>query len=318
MTRTQSPILWDGEDLVPWHINVETVFGCNSRCTMCVIDQPTRRKKGVMAEPLYRRIVDSLAEHCGTIRQFDFIGLGEPLLDPNLAARVAYAKGKGINGTAIATNADLLDAGKAAALLDAGIDTVIFSIDGTRAETHEAIRRGVSFERVKANAERIVRLRDEGGYATKFVFRFIRQDSNEAEWPEYERHWRGQVDPGRDLVMCYGRHNWGGTLCSREELVGESAVRAEVDRLPCHWVFDTINIRKDGEVVLCCEDALDPQYDFGNAAEVAPLEAFNCKAFKAVRRLHVQGRKNAIPMCRECTVPYSEYGRIVSSHDDDK
>lgn len=314
--RWINDISWDGEILAPTHINIETVFGCNSRCGMCIIDRPTRRKKGVMEESLYRRIVDSVSECRDSVAKFDLIGLGEPLLDPALAERVAYAKGKGIRGVAIATNADLLTPEKGAALLDAGIDTVIFSIDGIRAESHEAIRRGTCFERVVRNAESIMRLRDDGGYAAKFVIRFILQDCNREEWPAFEAYWSERVMPGRDLIMSYGQHNWGGYLCGKDDLVGESSLREEVDRAPCHWVFDVLTVRKDGNVVLCCEDALDPHFTLGDFREngASAMDIFNSGEFRRIRRTHISGGKCTIPLCRECTVPYSEYGRTV---DDD-
>lgn len=303
---------WSGEDIIPWHVNVETVYGCNSSCNMCIVNKKIKRKKGVMEEKLYRKIVDAVSEFRNEIKKFDFIGLGEPLLDPNVAERILYAKKKGINGVAIATNADLLTRDKAAAILEAGVDTVIFSIDGINAETHEAIRRGTVFKRVVDNANTIVRLRDQGGYHTKFVFRFIRQESNWDEWDGFEDYWKKRTMPGRDLVMCYGQHNWGGYLCPKSNLISDTEVRSTIDRSPCHWVFDMLTVRKDGNVVLCGEDALDPQYNFGDLNKIEPLHAFNCKEFKDVRKLNVEGRKCEIEMCRECTVPYSEAGRFIS------
>ena len=31
--------------LVPYELSIETVFGCNAKCPMCFIDEPTARKK---------------------------------------------------------------------------------------------------------------------------------------------------------------------------------------------------------------------------------------------------------------------------------
>ena len=45
---TKKMLEWNGEDIMPRELAIETVFGCNLSCEMCFIDQPTHRKKGVM------------------------------------------------------------------------------------------------------------------------------------------------------------------------------------------------------------------------------------------------------------------------------
>jgi len=129
--------------LIPKRLTIETVFGCNASCTMCVIDLPTKRKKGIMPLEMSKYILDELASHKNQIEMLDLFSLGEPLLDPYIFQRIKYAKEKGFRNIAISTNADLLDKEKQKKLLETGIDTVLFSIDGVKKETHENIRRGV-------------------------------------------------------------------------------------------------------------------------------------------------------------------------------
>lgn len=297
---------WTSDQLIPRRVTIETVFGCNAKCTMCVIDHPTERPKGVMDLGLFKRTVDALAPYRDRIEMFDLFALGEPLLDPHLFERVRYVKARGFRRLAISTNAHLLDHGRERALLESGIDTVICSIDGARKETHEAIRVKVDFDRATRNIRNAIALRNENGYTTRFILRFIRQRSNAAEWPEFRDTWRAVVSPERgDVVSVYDVHNWAGRIASKEE-----ALRvAEIEREPCHHIFRNMMILANGALALCSEDMLDGAFRFGNVTEEDPIAAYNSERFRAMRRLHLAGRKPCVQTCSECTVLYSERNR---------
>jgi radical SAM protein with 4Fe4S-binding SPASM domain len=200
----------------------------------------------------------------------------------------------------------LLNLDKQHALLESGIETVIFSLDGTRKATHEKIRPRVKFERVVRNILSILRLRDVGSYSTRFIIRFIKQPLNEAEWPRYQEFWNTRISPASgDLVTFYNMHTWAGGVASKVSLLGDQFDQ-EIERASCHHAFDNMTILADGSMPLCAEDILDPQYGLGNVIGKDPIEVFNGAAFNELRALHRAGRKNELPSCRECTILYSE------------
>lgn len=82
-----------------------------------------------------------------------FMGLGEPLLHPRFPDMVRAAKERGLR-TEVTTNALLLDDTMAAALLEAGLDQLVVSIDGASAEAFGRVR-GVSLSRVVENVSRL-------------------------------------------------------------------------------------------------------------------------------------------------------------------
>jgi len=157
--------------VIPERIQIEGVFACNASCIMCPVHAPSERKKGVMKLELFKEIIDKLEPYKEKINKVDLWGLGESLMDKKLHLKIKYAKEKGFKGLAIATNVELLDEETAIKLFEAGLDTIIFSIDGIKKETHEGIREDLNFDRVRENAERAIALRDKGGYATRFVVR---------------------------------------------------------------------------------------------------------------------------------------------------
>jgi radical SAM protein with 4Fe4S-binding SPASM domain len=278
---------------------------------MCPIDFPTRRKKQVMSMPLYQSIVDALSPHAAAIEKFDLFGLGEPVLDPKLNERIRYAKSKGFHDIGISTNADPLTREKQEPLLQTGIDTIIFSIDGAVKETHEAIRVKTDFDSVVENCLSTIRLRDEKGYKTRFVVRFIRQEQNYNEWDAFKRFWLGVISPGkRDLLTLYDAHSWGGKVSTKADVLKGHINNDSIETMACHHLNNLL-ILSDGSVPLCSEDWLDSPFRLGNVKVQHPLEIFNSPKFERIRQVHAEGRKNRIPICRECTVLYSEPTRIV-------
>lgn len=291
--------------ILPERIQLEVVFGCNASCTMCPVDLPTERKKGVMSMELFRYIVDEMSVYSSDIEKFDLWGLGEPLLDKTLFEKIVYAKSKGFRNLAIATNADLMDEAKQYSLLETGLDTIIFSIDGCRKETHEKIRKGVDFKNVIENARGIVEKRNRRDSKMRFVFRFIRQESNKNEWDSFKKYWDDIISPERnDVIIGYDVHSWGG----EKPLSGRGAEKRDIETLEkaCHHVFDRLIILWDGTVPLCCSDLHHGRYAIGNINDSSPIDIFNNAKINKIREIHTAGEKNSMKICRDCSILQSE------------
>lgn len=303
---------WRGERLIPQRVVIETVFGCNARCGMCVIDNPTERPKGVMPMDLFTSIIDRLEPYKDHIQIFDLFGLGEPLLDPLLFDRVRYARAKGFRRLGFATNGHLLTPEKQTGVLESGIDTVIFSLDGITRETLEGIRPRVSFDRVMEFCPQIVARRDQGDYRTRFVVRFTRQQANAHEWEAFRAYWSKVLSPERgDVVYSYNVHTWSGQVDDKSGSDQSGDRRPDIDAKPCHHAFEKLVILANGAVALCFEDILEAQFGFGNVRDADPVDIFNSPGFNKIRRLHLDGKKCNLKICNNCRVLYGEPNREV-------
>ncbi len=299
--------------LIPKRVTIETIFGCNASCIMCPIDHPTKRKKGTMKMDLYKNIIDSLVPYKAHIEMMDLFGLGEPLLDPHIFERVRYVKERGFKNIGFSTNADLLNVEKQKLLLESGIDTVIFSIDGIKKETHEYIRRNVDFDRVVANCESIIRMRNEEDYKTRFLIRFIRQESNRDQWEPFKQFWQCRIsEERRDFISAYNVHTWGGEVATKDGILKEDFRDPTIEKQACYQIFNIIYILADGSVPVCSEDWLHAKSSIGNVANLSPIEIYNGDKFNKMREIHLAGNKNMIPKCQECTLLYSVAAREVA------
>lgn len=296
--------------VVPERIQLELVFGCNASCIMCPVNMPSKREKGIMSLDLFKHIIDEMAPFKESIDKLDLWGLGEPLLDKALYEKIAYAKLKGFRNLAIATNADLLKEEYQNYLLESGLDTVIVSIDGYQKETHERIRRGVNFNNIIENAQSIIEKRDRGNHKTRFVFRFIRQESNKDEWEGFKEYWKSRISPERDdMIIGYDVHAWGGEISVPSDTIEKRDLA--IERKPCHHVYDRLIVLHDGTVPLCCTDMHHGEYALGNVNEFPPIEIFNNEKINKIRKIHEAGKKSGMKICSECTILYSEAAQEV-------
>ena len=103
---------------------------------MCANSKGTK-KRGIIDPEFAKRILKE-AYDLGT-REVGFYGMGEPLLDKNLEDYIAYAKMLGYEYTYITTNGALLSKERSEWLMDAGIDSIKFSINATNARDYQLI-----------------------------------------------------------------------------------------------------------------------------------------------------------------------------------
>ncbi|HJN25753.1 MAG TPA: radical SAM protein, partial [Rhodospirillales bacterium] len=200
------------EDLLnfPRFIEIETVNACNARCPMCTIDD-WQRNTPTMKDDLFHRIADEIIDHRDEVNRVSLYRDGEPLLDKKLPERIAYLKQGGVNVTSISTNVSLLDESRSRALLDAGLDMIILSIDSLQKEIFEGIRVRLDFDEVLANAIRFIELRNKIRPQTRIYMRMSRHPENLDEWPSYEAFWRPKL-ADNDRLYYHNLFNWGGQL----------------------------------------------------------------------------------------------------------
>ena len=111
-------------------------------------------------------------------------GWGEPLLHRRIFEMIARAKGAGCR-VGFTTNGTRLTRRTGERLLDLGLDLLAVSIAGASAATHEAIRVGSDFSRLRENLRRFLQLRAQRNSAKpKVEIFFLMTRTNLAELPQ--------------------------------------------------------------------------------------------------------------------------------------
>jgi len=294
--------------LIPDHLQIETINGrCSSNCTMCTINQ-WKRKPVIMSFDTFKKILLKFDLFKKYMSYLTLQGCGEPLLDNNIHKKVALASKLGFNGIGFASNCTELNEEISTKLLEAGLNTIIFSIDGIKKETHESIRIGTDFDTVVANSKRFIKLRDEMDYKTKIMPRFIIQETNKAEYPLFKETWSKLLNTEKgDQILKFDVHNWAASVKDYENK--DINVDKELGGYKCMWVFERIFINSLGNVVLPCIDAHcdedDGEFNYGNALIEDPIAIYNSEMMDNYRRKMMDGKILDLDYCCTCTIPRS-------------
>jgi radical SAM protein with 4Fe4S-binding SPASM domain len=152
---------------LPYSVQFEITTKCNLRCEMCY---RSKEQAGAvnsdMSLDFFNSIVGKLRYPC---KHVTFVGLGEPLLHPQLFSLIRSAKEHGLTVSLI-SNFTLVDRDKSLALIDSGLDFLFVSFDSSIKNVFERIRTGACFEEVVDNVKLFVRTKKEVKANTPFFF----------------------------------------------------------------------------------------------------------------------------------------------------
>jgi len=282
----------------PKYFQIETSALCNSRCTMCYLNDITR-PKGLMRDDLFEHIVAQLVPYADWVAKITIQNLGEPLVDKKLEARIARLKEIGIRMVAFSTNGSLLTPERTASVLASGVDEVSFSVDGTCQETYGDIRVGLDYEKAVGNIIGFIAARDELGAPTTIRLRMLVQEQNAHEYPEFVRLWSARLSAGDSL---YGRLLHHADVADLQAALPEARARGDLNARACIGPWGSMIIDHDGRVALCPVDS-DAEFDIGNVWEQTIAELWRSPVFHRVREEHrLHGRGGSLPMCDLCNL----------------
>ena len=277
-------LLATGRDRAPLPeiVQIESTNICNAKCVFCPRDDMERRQ-GIMDMPLYRRLVEECAAlGIAHVRMHNY---GEPFVDRSLVEKVRYAKQLGIPQVGMISNGSLITEQAARGMIAAGLDAINISVDASGKETFERTRLGLKYDKVIANIERLLRLREESGSRRpRLILSFVRQGDSEDERAFIE-HWRRRADK----IHVTDLHNWAGTLHRESDV-----------KYPCYRPWLTFTALWDGRVALCCAD-FDGREILGDLRTSSIEEIWNSEPYRAARRQHLESGGPEI--CRSCDLP---------------
>lgn len=280
----------------PLHLDIETTNACNLRCPMCprTIQQLEKAGKvGYMDFEFYKSLINQGAENGLCSVKLNY--LGEPLIHPDIAKQVKYTKEKGVIEVMFNTNAVALTEELSRKLLEAGLDSIFFSVDSLYREKYNAIRVGADFDQVIKNIKNFVKIKNEGDYKhVQTRVSMVVMGNPREELEEYKKF--GFDFLGVDLV------GYGELVDYTTE--GEGYPQYYNPNFACAQLFQRMFIMWDGIVTLCCVDNKRESI-MGNARKEKLKDIWRNEKYEKIRVAHTAGKYYKIPICRKCYVPVS-------------
>lgn len=252
---------------------------CNLRCGFCPVwGRDPLAKEGLLDYDAALRIMDQLPARTVISPSW----YGEPLLIPRLREVFEEMRQRGfiIN---MNTNGLTLDAELASFFCGLPVDAIMVSLDAARPLTLKLVRGIWALEKIEAAVMRLLAERGERLYP-RIGVSFTIQEGNRHDLEEFKARWIGAVD-----VVRIGLEYRDGRF---------PEMHAPAKRVPCPLLYETMVIRHDGSVPICCLDSTASQV-MGHVQD-GVCSTWNGEKLEAVRTAHEHSDWEAVPFCKNC------------------
>ncbi len=277
----------------PLHVDIELTEACNLKCVMCVHGIEGVPDTGMMDSSLAKDIIDQAKAL--KIPSIKFNWRGEPGLHKDLVDLVRYAKQAGIIDVQINTNGTALSKRRWDQLVDAGIDRIIFSMDGASKETYEAIRIGAKFEHLCSAIEHVLKKKTSERRAKPEVrLQMVAMKSNQDDVGNFIANWKDKVD--EISVKPVTDRGQGNQLATGHWI--------STGRKRCNQPWQRLVVARDGKIFPCCSD-WNMEFQVGNATTESLAEVWKGSRMEEMRQLNRDKMLDNFEPCKSCFVTSS-------------
>ncbi len=278
----------------PLALKIDISPVCNLKCPVCVHAAPEgdalleKQDFAVyrMSVDQFRKIVDEVR---GKVSALSLYYLGDPYAHPNVDEMCGIAKDAGLN-VHLSTNFSFrFTDERIRRILDSGVSHLTVCVDGFSQETYSRTRINGRLDFVLSNLERVCKLRDQLKRSfPKIEVQYIKFPHNvhelEAALSYFKKIGVDQIEHAWGMVNNYA------DLEPRNYDIRQPRGKAGLPL--CHWPYDSMVIKYNGDVIPCCNFRHATQYvagedarTLGNVFSSGVHAIWNSDVYAATRRL---------------------------------
>jgi len=249
---------------------------------------------------LYKKFVDGLSLFPDKIKMLRFVGIGEPLLHPDIVEMIKYTAVKVVaDKIEILTNGFLLTPEISDALISAGLNRLVISLQGTSKEKYwEVSRVKIDFGSFVRNIKYFYEHKGKAHLYLKIVDSAL--DGKEDEKRFYDTF--GDICDNiaiEHIVPIHEGINYETVLKGKEISLTQFGLPV-LELKICPQPFFHMQLNPDGKIVPCY--SWDYPEIMGNANNQSAYEIWNGESFKRFRRKMLDGRKWVCSICAKCNI----------------
>lgn len=303
---------------LPEKLGIEINNSCNHKCYFCQ-NPVMERQRIVMDDALVYRVLQEAYD--AGIRTVSFYSGGEPFLNRRITDYVAHAKKLGFTYVYLSTNGGRATLSRIIPTLEAGLDSLKFSINAGDRESYKAVHGLDEFDDVMANLERVAEHRKKTGSPKKLFVSFVETKDNAHTFSMLKERVGRLVDE----VVAYPFVVIGTPLKPKDQMeaagripIGYEDTDRKIDwnklrlKLPCYQLWSYLNVTAEGYLSACCSD-YDNDLIVGNLHQMSLVEAWHSPEFQGLRRQHLE-RKVTGTLCHGCIAQRSESYKPINTH----
>ena len=285
----------------PFSILIDSSSICNFKCFYCPMSTDkqkdiSKRVNGHITTELFRKIVDDIGEFKVKIKMLELGMHGEPFANPELPKNVKYAKKSGyFEQIGVVTNGSLLTPKRSQAVVEAGIDQIDISLNGTSDEHFKEITQTkVNFERFVSNLKFLFENRGNTKVTIKMMDESLTADQKKLFFdtfgPITDQIFLEHLVPYWNEALDY---DWPET--DRTMLDEDVHPNAEV----CPFPFYKMRITSDGKALLCSAD-WDHLRPIGDLKIQSVKEIWESKLLRDIQLKFLNNKRSELDGCKDC------------------
>lgn len=282
-------------------LRIELSNICNHHCIFCPNSKMNRKRCYMDEELIYRLLKEGRSlEKGGGIEEVGLFMNGEPFVSKNLSSYIRYAKEIGYRHVFITTNGALADANKLKNVIDAGLDSIKFSINAGSRDTYKIVHGYDDYDKVIENLKFVYQYKIKNNLDIKILSSFVITKYTKDEIDSHYNNVKSYVD---EVVFFNMDPCWG----IMEEETKEISINIDnikvpkykrINKLPCQELFRTVCITAEGYLALCCANVFNDLVveDLNNMSLV---EAWNSEKMQQIRKAHYENKIEGT-LCYNC------------------
>ena len=288
---------------VPLSLAVEPTSACNFKCKYCeqslgLHDAKTGFTSKFLKMDLFCKMIDDIASSGKRIKALNLVRFGEPLLNKHLPEMIDYAKSSNVFDRIVTvSNGSLLNPELSLALVNAGLDRILISIQGITSEKYyELCGVKVDFQKLVDNIKYFYMNRGKCKLFLKVFYEGI--DGNKDAFAKIFSDICDEYSFEHIVPFSSDIDYQNMNLSEMKDRYGDDVKRVDVCAVP----FYILSVLSNGDVSACC-NSNDSSFTLGNISKDSVLELWNSEKLKSIQTLHLSRQRYSHNICGNCNFP---------------
>lgn len=298
---------------LPKSLNIELNSSCNQSCIFCSFHGKYAIQHPKPAVINYETAVEILkqAKKLGIgEKEVGFYLSGEAFLHKDLAQIVKCAKDLGFQYTFLTTNGALATKENLRRVLDAGLDSIRFSINAADRETYKQIHGKDDFNVVVENLEFMREYLDQKKLNVATSISCVITKKTKPQIEKFKKEFSKYVDDILFIPVMLNRLNCDDMFIQEYSVIDDSNARIN-EQFVCPMLFNTMYIGADLKVMPCCE-AYDDECFFYDLRKDFSLEnAWNSESYRRYRNIFLKKESDVGTICEKCMLRMKGIERLI-------
>lgn len=288
----------------PFVFQIFPIYACNFKCEYCHFSIPPKDRcfvtdRNIMPWDLFRKCIDEMSAFPEKVKVLRFVGMGEPLLHPDIAQMIKYAKQSEVaERVEIITNGSLLTKDLSDELIASGLDRMVISLQGINAKKYNEVSKiDIDYNEFVNNIAYFYKRKTNTHLYLKIVDISL---ENKAEKEEFFKIFGDICDSiGIETASpLFPGVEMNDELMDERKVTqfGKTVLKIDI----CPQPFFTMQVNPDGKVV-GCYSVTYPEI-LGDINKETVIEVWKGEKYNNFRNRMLEGRKKICEVCKECTI----------------